>query len=162
MPLANARDEFVRHKNLGAVGVEPAVRPDDAIEREQDDLADEAALRDRRRDAVGDHAVALFQDFLFRGAEAVEINVEPPVVQESGRDEAAAAARAEAGDMAVHVHNAGREGLDGAERPGGHAGPQKHHGRRGQQGDFPPARGGRAFGFIQLHGATLSETAGRA
>jgi hypothetical protein len=74
-----------------------------------------------RGDAVADQAVAFFHQLLFGNAEAVQINFEPPVVQHLRRNKTPAAARADARDVAVHVHDAAGNRLDRKDWPRHHA-----------------------------------------
>jgi len=92
--------------------------PRHAVQRQNDGFAHVFALCQRSGNFVGCHGVTLFHHLLLGDAEAAQVNIEPPVVPQLVRHKTAAAARADARDMAMHIHDAVGDRLDRPERPG--------------------------------------------
>ena len=96
-------DEFVWHVDFRPAAVQLAVLVHYAVHRQHDGRADVAAASDLLRDASHDDTVAFGQHFRAGGAKAFQVETELPTVADGRRDEASAAARADASNVAVHV-----------------------------------------------------------
>ena len=97
------RDEFIRHVDFRPTAVQLAALVHHAVNCQHDGSADVPAAGYLFRDVSHDGAVALRQHFCAGGAEAFQVETELPTVADGLRNEASAAARADPGDVAVHV-----------------------------------------------------------
>jgi hypothetical protein len=100
-------EKLIRHVDLGPGAVEFAAGVDHAVEREDHGAADVPARGEALRQAGEDETVALPEELRLGDAEALQIEPQLEAVAHAVGDEAAAAAGAEPGGVAVQVGEGG-------------------------------------------------------
>ena len=123
-------DELVRHVELGARRVQVAPVIHRAVQRQDHGAADVPALAEHRGKPVGAQGIALLFQLPAGDAKAAEIEPHLPAPAQPLGDKAPAAARAQAGHMAVQVQERrDRQRLGWPARPA----EKRHAAREGEQ-----------------------------
>jgi len=111
MCCGGSRHKFIGYVHLRSVDIELAVRANNPIEREKDGFIYESAVSQPLRNVLRNGAVALAQQFAFGHTKAAQVNVKSPAMPQSRRNKAPAAARANPGNMTMHIDDVSGWGL---------------------------------------------------